>query len=54
MCNYTQFCAGAGLIPMAASIVFGLLMSTVLVLVVVPCLYTILADFNLVRVSDIN
>ncbi len=37
------------LIPLAASIVFGLLMSTVLVLVVVPCLYTILADFNLVR-----
>ncbi len=39
------------LIPLAASIVFGLLMSTVLVLVVVPCLYTILADFNLVRVE---
>ncbi|MCP4673253.1 MAG: efflux RND transporter permease subunit, partial [Desulfobacula sp.] len=37
------------LIPLAASIVFGLLMSTVLVLIVVPCLYTILADFNLVR-----
>ncbi len=37
------------LIPLACSIVFGLLMSTVLVLVVVPCLYTILDDFNLVK-----
>ncbi|SDT87900.1 efflux RND transporter permease subunit [Desulfobacula phenolica] len=37
------------LIPLACSIVFGLLMSTLLVLVVVPCLYTILADFNLVK-----
>jgi len=37
------------LIPLACSIVFGLLMSTILVLLVVPCLYTILADFNLVR-----
>ena len=37
------------LIPLACSIVFGLLMSTVLVLIVVPCLYTILADFNLVK-----
>ncbi|MBU2631626.1 MAG: efflux RND transporter permease subunit, partial [Proteobacteria bacterium] len=39
------------LIPLACSIVFGLLMSTILVLVVVPCLYTILADFNLVRIK---
>jgi len=37
------------LIPLACSIVFGLLMSTILVLVVVPCLYTILGDFNWVR-----
>ncbi len=37
------------LIPLACSIVFGLLMSTVLVLIVVPCLYTILADFGLVK-----
>ncbi len=36
------------LIPLAVSIVFGLLASTLLVLVIVPCLYTILADFNLV------
>ncbi|MCP4023363.1 MAG: efflux RND transporter permease subunit, partial [Desulfobacteraceae bacterium] len=37
------------LIPLAASIVFGLLASTILVLVVVPCLYAVLGDFNLVR-----
>jgi multidrug efflux pump subunit AcrB len=37
------------LIPLACSIVFGLLMSTILVLVVVPCLYTILGDFNLLK-----
>ena len=35
------------LIPLATSIVFGLLVSTVLVLVMVPCLYAILGDFNL-------
>jgi HAE1 family hydrophobic/amphiphilic exporter-1 len=40
------------LIPLACSIVFGLLMSTVLVLIVVPCLYTILADFDLVREQE--
>jgi len=39
------------LIPLACSIVFGLLMSTILVLLVVPCLYTILSDFNLVRIE---
>ncbi len=39
------------LIPLACSIVFGLLMSTILVLLVVPCLYTILSDFNLVRID---
>ncbi|MEH0018393.1 MAG: efflux RND transporter permease subunit [Desulfobacter sp.] len=37
------------LIPLACSIVFGLMASTVLVLVVVPSLYAILGDFNLVR-----
>lgn len=37
------------LIPLACSIVFGLMVSTILVLVVVPCLYAILGDFNLVR-----
>ncbi len=37
------------LIPLAISIVFGLLASTVLVLLVVPALYTILADFGLTK-----
>jgi len=41
------------LIPLACSIVFGLLMSTILVLLVVPSLYTILSDFNLVKVETI-
>ncbi|MCP3874800.1 MAG: efflux RND transporter permease subunit [Desulfobacteraceae bacterium] len=40
------------LIPLAASIVFGLLMSTILVLIVVPCLYTILADLNSVSLEQ--
>jgi len=39
------------LIPLACSIVFGLMMSTLLVLVVVPCFYTILSGFNLVRID---
>ncbi len=40
------------LIPLACSIVFGLMVSTVLVLVVVPSLYAILGDFNLVRIEN--
>ncbi|MDD9301653.1 MAG: efflux RND transporter permease subunit [Desulfobacter sp.] len=40
------------LIPLACSIVFGLMVSTILVLVVVPSLYAILADFNLVRLEN--
>ena len=40
------------LIPLAVSIVFGLLASTLLVLVIVPCLYSILADFNLISVLE--
>eukprot|EP00913_Durusdinium_trenchii_P008790 g8256.t1 len=41
------------LIPLALSIAFGLLTSTVLVLLVVPCLYAILADFGLTsRIAD--
>jgi len=36
------------LIPLAASIAFGLLAATVLVLLVVPCLYAMLRDFGLV------
>jgi len=39
------------LIPLACSIVFGLIVSTVLVLMVVPSLYGILGDFNLVRIE---
>lgn len=35
------------LIPLAVSIAFGLMASTILVLVVVPCLYVILDDFDL-------
>jgi len=40
------------LIPLATSIAFGLMASTVLVLLVVPCLYTILDDMGLVAVID--
>ena len=36
------------LIPLATSIAFGLMASTVLVLLVIPCLYTILGDMGLV------
>lgn len=36
------------LIPLAASLVFGLMASTVLVLLVIPAFYTILNDFNLI------
>ena len=35
------------MIPLATSIVFGLMASTVLVLMVVPCFYTILGDYGL-------
>ncbi len=37
------------LIPLALSIAFGLMSSTVLVLMVIPCLYAILADFGLTQ-----
>ena len=40
------------LIPVAISIVFGLLTSTILVLVVIPCAYMILCDFNLIRSEE--
>jgi len=41
------------LIPLATSIAFGLMASTILVLMVIPCLYAILADAGLVsRVGD--
>ncbi|MCP4338139.1 MAG: efflux RND transporter permease subunit [Desulfobulbaceae bacterium] len=37
------------LIPLACSIVFGLLVTTMLVLLVIPALYTVFDDFNLLR-----
>jgi len=37
------------LVPLAASIVFGMLASTVLVLIIIPCMYAILGDFGLTR-----
>ena len=40
------------LIPVAISIVFGLLTSTILVLIVVPCAYMVLCDFGLIRSDD--
>jgi hydrophobic/amphiphilic exporter-1 (mainly G- bacteria), HAE1 family len=40
------------LIPLATSIAFGLMASTVLVLLVIPCLYAILDDMGLVAVVD--
>lgn len=39
------------LIPLATSIVFGILASTLLVLFVIPCLYSILEDFGLTNTS---
>ena len=39
------------LIPLATSIVFGILSSTLLVLFVVPCLYTVLEDLGVVRLQ---
>lgn len=42
------------LIPLAISIVFGIMASTVLVLVVIPSFYTILGDFGLVDSLEIE
>ena len=42
------------LIPLATSIVFGMMASTVLVLLVVPALYTILGDFGLTAVAGVD
>ena len=42
------------LIPLAASIVFGLVASTVLVLLVIPAFYTILSDFKLIATTDMK
>ncbi len=41
------------LIPLAVSIAFGMMASTVLVLLVIPCLYTVLADFGLIRSEQV-
>jgi len=41
------------LIPLATSIVFGLLASTVLVLLVVPCLYAILSEYGLTSTIEL-
>ena len=40
------------LIPLAISIVFGMATSTVLVLLVIPCLYVMLDDFGLTASID--
>ncbi|MBB3207774.1 multidrug efflux pump subunit AcrB [Rhodopirellula rubra] len=40
------------LIPTAVSIVFGLFASTILVLIVVPCLYVVLCDFGWIKPDD--
>ena len=37
------------LIPLAVSVSFGLMASTVLVLIVIPCLYALLADIGLIK-----
>ncbi len=42
------------LIPLTTSIVFGIATSTVLVLFVVPCLYTILEDFGVVSIHHLE
>lgn len=42
------------LIPLACSIVFGLLVTTMLVLLVIPVFYTILDDFNLTRKQTVE
>lgn len=36
------------LIPLATSLVFGLMTSTVLVLIVIPAIYAILGDFGMI------
>lgn len=42
------------IVPIATSIAFGMLASTVLVLVAIPSFYTILDDFGLTRKTDSN
>jgi multidrug efflux pump subunit AcrB len=40
------------LIPLVTSIVFGITMSTLLVLFVIPCLYSVLEDFGLAKAKN--
>ena len=40
------------LIPTAVSIVFGLLSSTILVLIIIPCLYVVLCDLGWIKSDD--
>ncbi len=42
------------LIPLAASIVFGLMATTVLVLIVVPSMYTIMGDLGLAEKIEVD
>ncbi len=41
------------LIPLAISIIFGIATSTLLVLFVIPCLYSILEDFKLIKTHSV-
>ena len=40
------------LIPLATSLVFGLISSTILVLVVIPAVYAILGDFGIIAAGQ--
>ncbi len=40
------------LIPLVTSLAFGLMASTLLVLIVIPCRYAILPDFGLPGLAD--
>ena len=40
------------LIPLATNIVFGIISSTLLVLFVVPCLYSILENFGFITMKE--
>jgi multidrug efflux pump subunit AcrB len=42
------------LIPLAISIIFGIATSTLLVLFVIPCLYSIMEDFGLIQTHTEN
>jgi len=42
------------LIPLVVSTTFGLMASTAMVLLVIPCMYMIMGDFGLVEKIDID